>query len=250
MTVESRQVQLMAVHRIQSLSLRIVIMSLVVYGVDSLGQASRVDAKELSGCWLLLEAWIYLYFLMFAPPVRPGVRLCKPHIQKFAMLGHKIENKLIDLHIRLDTMLATRLGGIRTDPMRLLMYGFLPHPIYPQEHRGPANNRVYMVKDVFIEAFWLEASSHLLTSTWTNIPTIPPSRCTNDYMSWFSPVLIQGFRIRTGSPARMQLPTTTPITAHVLLDMAACELDREDIDDTTKVGKASNMIKRYHQTRR
>ncbi|KAI5652740.1 hypothetical protein M9H77_29927 [Catharanthus roseus] len=33
MTVGSRQVQLMAVHRIQSLSLRIAVMSLVVYGV-------------------------------------------------------------------------------------------------------------------------------------------------------------------------------------------------------------------------
>ncbi|KAI5657905.1 hypothetical protein M9H77_26698 [Catharanthus roseus] len=48
--------------------------------------------------------WIYLYFPMFAPPVRAGARLCKPYIQRFAMLGHKTENKLIDLRIRLDTM--------------------------------------------------------------------------------------------------------------------------------------------------
>ncbi|KAI5674471.1 hypothetical protein M9H77_14835 [Catharanthus roseus] len=37
-----------------------------------LRDASRVDAKELAGCWLLLEfrAWIYLYFPMLAPPFR------------------------------------------------------------------------------------------------------------------------------------------------------------------------------------
>ncbi|KAI5650681.1 hypothetical protein M9H77_36686 [Catharanthus roseus] len=44
---------------------------------------------------LVKNAWIYLYFPMFAPPVRAGVRLCKPHIQRFAMLGHKTKNKLI-----------------------------------------------------------------------------------------------------------------------------------------------------------
>ncbi|KAI5656517.1 hypothetical protein M9H77_25310 [Catharanthus roseus] len=75
------------------------------------------------------------------------------------------------------------------------------HPIRPQEHRRLVNNRVYMVKNVFIEALWLEALSHLLTSTWTSNPAIPPSRCTDDYMPWFLPALIYGFRIRTGSPA-------------------------------------------------
>ncbi|KAI5658698.1 hypothetical protein M9H77_27491 [Catharanthus roseus] len=52
---------------------------------------------------------------MFAPPVRPGARLCKPHIQRFVMLGHKMENKLIDLSIRLDTMTADE---VRWTPYR------------------------------------------------------------------------------------------------------------------------------------
>ncbi|KAI5678281.1 hypothetical protein M9H77_09231 [Catharanthus roseus] len=38
--------------------------------------------------------------------LRAGTRLSKPHIQRFVMLGHKMENKLIDLRIRLDTMTA------------------------------------------------------------------------------------------------------------------------------------------------
>ncbi|KAI5677142.1 hypothetical protein M9H77_08092 [Catharanthus roseus] len=234
MTVGSRQVQLMEVHRIQSLSLRIAVMSLVVHGMgreqliaviqsdldisdSSIGingqdlavvaespqsglstkqratcyvlyllgsllfigksginvpgklwplvkNAFRVNAKELFGYWSLLEAWIYLYFPMFAPPVRPGARLCKSHIQ--------------------------------------------------------------------------------------SILAIPSSPCTNDYMHWF--LLRTHPRIQNLDrlPRGVQLPTTAPITPHVLLDMISRELYRDDIDDTTKVGRASDMIKRYHQTRR
>ncbi|KAI5670775.1 hypothetical protein M9H77_11139 [Catharanthus roseus] len=162
---------------------------------------------------------------MFAPPVRAGARLCKPCIQRFATLGHKTKNKLIDLHIRLDTM--------TTD----------------EEHRRPANNRVCMVKNVFIEALWREAPSHLLTSTWTSILAIPLSQCTDDYMPWFLPRT----HPRIQNPDRLsrgvQLSTTTPITPHVLLDMVAHELDCDDIDDATKVSRAFDMIKSYHQTR-
>ncbi|KAI5678289.1 hypothetical protein M9H77_09239 [Catharanthus roseus] len=68
-----------------------------VAGPIWLGQASRVDAKELVGCWSLLEAWIYLYFLMFAPPVR---------------LGYKNENKLLDIRLRLDMMTADEVRWI------------------------------------------------------------------------------------------------------------------------------------------
>ncbi|KAI5668370.1 hypothetical protein M9H77_18223 [Catharanthus roseus] len=118
-----------------------------------------------------------------------------------------------------------------------------------KEHRRPPINRVYMVNNTFIEAFWLETPSHLLTSTWTNIPTIPPSRCTDDYMPWFFPRTHSRIRNPDRLPHGVQLPTTAPITPHVLLDTIARELDRDDIDDATKVGKASDMIKRYHQTR-
>ncbi|KAI5656436.1 hypothetical protein M9H77_25229 [Catharanthus roseus] len=124
------------------------------------------------------------------------------------------------------------------------------HPIRPQEHRRPANNRVYMVKNVFIKALWLEASSHLLTFTWTSIPAIPPSRCTDDYMPWFLCHTHTRIQNLNRLPRGMQLPTIAPITPHVLLDMVARELDRDDIDDATKVSRASDMIKRYHQTRR
>ncbi|KAI5683437.1 hypothetical protein M9H77_04665 [Catharanthus roseus] len=134
---------------------------------------------------------------MFAPPVRAGARLCKSYIQRFAMLGHKTKNKLINLRIRLDTMTAdeVRWTPYRSDEITdicvVKQFGWVQcipaHLIRPQEHRRPPNNRMYMVKNVFIEAFWLEAPSHLLTSTWTSIPAIPPSRCIDDYIPWFFP---------------------------------------------------------------
>ncbi|KAI5678057.1 hypothetical protein M9H77_09007 [Catharanthus roseus] len=92
--------------------IRVAILSQPDYGhscgmrVLNLGQASRVDAKELARCWSLLEAWIYLYFPLFAPSVRQGTEACKPYIQQFPMLGYKNENKLMDIHLRLDVMTA------------------------------------------------------------------------------------------------------------------------------------------------
>ncbi|KAI5673962.1 hypothetical protein M9H77_14326 [Catharanthus roseus] len=59
------------------------------------------------------------------------------------------------------------------------------YPIRPMEACRPANNRMYVVRNIFVEALWLEALSHLLTETWTSILTILPSACTNDYMQWF-----------------------------------------------------------------
>ncbi|KAI5669296.1 hypothetical protein M9H77_19149 [Catharanthus roseus] len=101
-----------------------------------------------------------------------------------------------------------------------------------EEHRRPANNRV--VKNVFIEALWLEAPSHLLTSTWTSIPAIPPSRCTDDYMPWFLPRTHPQIQNSDRLPSGVQLPTISPITLDVLLDIVARELDHDDIDEATK----------------
>ncbi|KAI5667881.1 hypothetical protein M9H77_17734 [Catharanthus roseus] len=189
----------------------------------SLGHASRVDAKESYGCGSLLE--------------------------RFAILGHKTKNKLIDLRIRLDTMTVDEVRVVR-------QFGWVQcisaHPIRPQEHRRLANNMVYMVRNMFTEVFWLEAPSYLLTSIWTSISAIPPSRCTNDYMPWFLPRTHP--RIQMSSAiARREEPWCNErslITPHVLLDMISRDLDRDNIDDATKVGRASDMTKKYHHTLR
>ncbi|KAI5659503.1 hypothetical protein M9H77_28296 [Catharanthus roseus] len=163
---------------------------------------------------------------MFAPVVRLGAKLCKPYIQRFATLGHKSEHKLIDLRIRLDMMTADEVRWTPykpeeiTDPYMpdriVRQFGRVQcipsHPIRSLKHRRPANNKVYMVKNVFIEELWLEAPSHLLMETWTSVPTIPPSWCTDDYMPWFLPRTHPRIQNPERLPCGVQLPSVTPIS--------------------------------------
>ncbi|KAI5648778.1 hypothetical protein M9H77_34783 [Catharanthus roseus] len=105
-----------------------------------------------------------------------GSEVVQSLIQRFAMLGHQTENKLIDLRIRLDTMTAD-------------------------------------------EVRWTPYRSDEITD---------------------SPICPIGLSDSLGGfPRGVQLPTTAPITPHVLLDMVARELHCDDIDDATKVGRVS-----------
>ncbi|KAI5670696.1 hypothetical protein M9H77_11060 [Catharanthus roseus] len=116
----------------------------------NLGQASRVDAKELAGCCSLLEAWIYMYFPMFVHAV------------------------------------SIWYGFIAYFDCVVRQFGFgqciCAHPIRPIEAHRPANNWMYVVRNLFVEALWLKAPSHLLTETWTSVSAILPSVCMDDYM--------------------------------------------------------------------
>ncbi|KAI5659563.1 hypothetical protein M9H77_28356 [Catharanthus roseus] len=50
------------------------------------------------------QAWIYMYFPIFAPAVRPDTQPCKPYIQQYPTLGYKFEHKLLDIRLQLDMM--------------------------------------------------------------------------------------------------------------------------------------------------
>ncbi|KAI5662035.1 hypothetical protein M9H77_21358 [Catharanthus roseus] len=52
------------------------------------------------------QAWMYLYFPMFAPPFRHSPEGCKPYMQMFPKIGYKSESKLLDIRLRLDMMIA------------------------------------------------------------------------------------------------------------------------------------------------
>ncbi|KAI5675284.1 hypothetical protein M9H77_06234 [Catharanthus roseus] len=100
-----------------------------------------------TGIW----TWIYLYFPMFALPVRQGTEACKPYIKQFPMLGYKNENKLLDI----------RLGECRTGCRRFGLAGFPRYisvqPIQLQEACRPPNNRMYVLRNTFVEALWIES---------------------------------------------------------------------------------------------
>ncbi|KAI5666389.1 hypothetical protein M9H77_16242 [Catharanthus roseus] len=163
-------------------------------------------------------AWIYMYFPMFAPTVRPGTQSCKPYIQQYPMLGYKIEHKLLDICLQLDTMLA--------DEFRQCIPA---HPIQPMEARKPANNRMYVVRNLFLEALWLEAPSHLLTETWTSVPAIPPSNPLN-------------------IPRRFHVPVDPPMPPQALLDLVARKARREDAEKEEKFDSIADLLMRHYHT--
>ncbi|KAI5673015.1 hypothetical protein M9H77_13379 [Catharanthus roseus] len=79
-------------------------------------QRSLLGAVQYRGMCFKCNAWIYLYFPMFAPSVRPGTEACKPYIQQFLVLGYKNENKLLYIRLRLDVMIADE---VRWVPYRM-----------------------------------------------------------------------------------------------------------------------------------
>ncbi|KAI5671093.1 hypothetical protein M9H77_11457 [Catharanthus roseus] len=167
-----------------------------------------------------LDAWIYMYFSMFVPSVRPGTQSCKPYIHQLPMLGDKIEHKLLDIRLRLDMMSADE----------------------------ATNNKIYVVRKLFVEALWLEAPSHLLTKTWTNVPAIPPSACTNDYMEWFLCCTHPRIQNPINVPRRFHVPVDPPMPVSALMDMIAREVHRDDAEKEEKYDKIANSVNRHYRS--
>ncbi|KAI5657903.1 hypothetical protein M9H77_26696 [Catharanthus roseus] len=79
------------------------------------------------------QAWIYLYFPMFAPLFRHSPEECKSYMQMFPQIGYKSERKLLDIRLRLDMMTADEVRWIpyRTQDVRdcwvLTWHGFIAY---------------------------------------------------------------------------------------------------------------------------
>ncbi|KAI5650633.1 hypothetical protein M9H77_36638 [Catharanthus roseus] len=155
----------------------------------NLGQASRVDAKELAGYWSLLEG---------CETVR--VRLCIP-----------------------------------------------AHPIRPIEAHRPVNNRMYVVRNLFVEALWLEAPSHLLTEAWISVLAIPPSACTNDYMQWFLPRSHPRIQNPLNIPHGFYVPVDPSMPPQALLYLVARETRREDTRKEEKFDRIDDLLMRHYR---
>ncbi|KAI5663655.1 hypothetical protein M9H77_22978 [Catharanthus roseus] len=97
------------------------------------------------------------------------------------------------------------------------------HPIQPREARRPPNNRMYVLRNTFVEALWLEAPSHLLTETWTSVPAIPASSCTDDYMDWYLPRTHPRIQNPGNIPSGYNVPVAPAMPPKALLDLIARE---------------------------
>ncbi|KAI5652715.1 hypothetical protein M9H77_29902 [Catharanthus roseus] len=104
------------------------------------------------------------------------------------------------------------------------------HPIQLGEARRPPNNRMYILRNTFIEVLWLEAPSHLLTETWTRVPAIPASSCTDDYMDWYLSCTHPRIQNSENIPSGYNVPIAPAMPPKALLDLIAHESYRQDID--------------------
>ncbi|KAI5649090.1 hypothetical protein M9H77_35095 [Catharanthus roseus] len=104
------------------------------------------------------------------------------------------------------------------------------HPIQPREARRPLNNRMYILRNTFVEALWLEAHSHLFIETWTSVPAIPVSSCTDDYMDWYLPRTHPRIQSPGNIPSGYNVPVAPAMPPKTLLDLIAHESHRQDID--------------------
>ncbi|KAI5658748.1 hypothetical protein M9H77_27541 [Catharanthus roseus] len=110
----------------------------------------------------------------------------------------------------------------------LRMFGYrqcIPaHPIQPQEARRPPNNKMYVLRNTFVEALWLKVPSHLLTESWTSVPAIPTK--------------FLGFHVSVA-------PIMPP---QALLDLIAREATREDIEDSEFRRTVRDLLRKHYCT--
>ncbi|KAI5678018.1 hypothetical protein M9H77_08968 [Catharanthus roseus] len=129
------------------------------------------------------------------------------------------------------------------DDSGMAMYSRTPY----QEARRPANNRMYVVRNLFVEALWLEVTSHLLTETWTSVSAIPPSACTDDYMQWFLPRSHPRIQNPVNISCGFHIPTDPPMPPQALLDLIAPEARREDVRKEDKFDRMLDLLTRHYR---
>ncbi|KAI5658922.1 hypothetical protein M9H77_27715 [Catharanthus roseus] len=179
-------------------------------------------------------AWIYLYFPMFAPLFRHFPEECKPTLTPFQTISYKSESKLLDIRLRLDMMTADEC---------------IPaHPIEPREARRPPKNRMYILKNTFVEALRLEAPSHLLTETWTSVPAIPASSCTDDYLDWYLSHTHPRIQNPENIPRGYNVPLAAAMPPKALLDMIAWECHRHDIADDELGCRVRDLLRVHYKS--
>ncbi|KAI5673291.1 hypothetical protein M9H77_13655 [Catharanthus roseus] len=215
---------------------------------------------------------------MFALPFRHSPEGCKPYMQMFSEICYKSESKLMGVRLRLDMMTADEVRWMpyRTQDVRdcwvstwqcfiayfdcvepympdrvLRQFGFRQcisaHPIQPWEARRPPNNRMYVLRNTFVEALWLEAPLHLLTETWTSVPAIPASSCIDDYLDWYLPCT----HLRIQNPENIlsgyNIPVAPAMPPQALLDMIARECHRQDIADDEFQHRVRDLLRVHYK---
>ncbi|KAI5676747.1 hypothetical protein M9H77_07697 [Catharanthus roseus] len=185
---------------------------------------------------------------MFAPPFRHSPEGCKPYMQMFPTIDYKSESKLLDIRLRLDMMTADEIRWIpyMTQDVRdcwvSTWHGFIAYfdcvePYMPDQ---------ILRQNTFVEALWLEAPSYLLTETWTSVPAIPVSSCTDDYMEWYLPRTHPRIQNPGNIPSGYNVPVAPVMPPKALLDLIARESHRQDIDGDEFRRRVRDFLRQHY----
>ncbi|KAI5669132.1 hypothetical protein M9H77_18985 [Catharanthus roseus] len=121
------------------------------------------------------------------------------------------------------------------------------HPIQPHEARRLLNNRMYVVRNTFVEALWLETPSHLLTESWTSVLVIPPSSCTDNHMEWFLPRSHPRIQNPANIPRGFHVLVAPAVAPQALLHLIARETTREDVDERERIHMVVDLLRRHYR---
>ncbi|KAI5664516.1 hypothetical protein M9H77_23839 [Catharanthus roseus] len=122
------------------------------------------------------------------------------------------------------------------------------HPIHPQDACRPLNNRMYVLRNTFVEALWLEAHLHLLIESWTSVPAILASSCTDDYMGWYLPRTHQRIQNPGNIFSGYNVPVAPVMPPKALLDLIARECHRQDIDGDEFRRTVQDILRKHYIT--
>ncbi|KAI5677185.1 hypothetical protein M9H77_08135 [Catharanthus roseus] len=147
----------------------------------------------------------------------------------FSTIGYKNENKLLDIRLRLDMMTPDEVRWI---------------PYMTQDIRDCWVFTWY--GNTFVKALWLEVPSHLLIKSWTSVPAIPASSCTDDYMGWYLPRTHPRIQNPENIPNGYNVPVAPAMPPKALLDLIARECHRQDIDGDEFRRTVRDLLRKHY----
>ncbi|KAI5665924.1 hypothetical protein M9H77_15777 [Catharanthus roseus] len=88
---------------------------------------------------------------------------------------------------------------------------------------------------------------YMLDSSWTSVPAIPSSSCTDDYMEWFLPRSHSRIQNPANIPCGFHVPVAPAMPPQALLDLIAREATRENADERERLHTVVDLLRRHYR---
>ncbi|KAI5680816.1 hypothetical protein M9H77_02043 [Catharanthus roseus] len=107
-------------------------------------------------------------------------------------------------------------------------------------------HRMWVLRNTFVETLWLEAPSHLFTKTWTSVPAIPASSCTDDYIDWYLPCTHPRIQNPGNILSGYNVPVAPAMPPKALLDLIVRESHRQDIEGDEFRRRVRDLLRQHY----